>query len=280
MAVSVAVAYLLILCCIPAGKIGDVYPRVSSPLQSSLVLGTSRAAQGVNPDILNERLREHYPDCGLYNFSFHLDETTYNEIYYHAVLKKLKPDNSRGFFILTVDPWAFKRDNEIIGELDLRSVADSPNIEYLVRFFNRTWISPLPTHVFINASGRSIVSGIKRSDAMVESKIRTYREMASHFAYSDSSEQVFVKLADELRKRGDVYMVRMPVSEEMVALEDSIMPGFSQKMSDLSKKLGVRFFDFIHEPFETNDGNHLTKEEGDRFSSMLADSICLSTNEI
>ena len=102
--------------------------------------------------------------------------------------------------------------------------------------------------------------------------------MASHFAYSDSSEQVFVKLADEFRKRGDVFMVRMPVSEEMVALEDSIMPGFSQKMSDLSKKLGVRFFDFIRESFETNDGNHLTKEEGDRFSAMLADSIWLSEN--
>ncbi len=273
MVLAVALGYLGIFCCIPAGKIGDVYPRVTTPRQHSLVIGTSRAAQGIDPDILNDRLRDRYPAADLYNFAFHIDETTYNEIYFSAIMKKLTDDRTHGLFILSVDPWAFKRDNEILGELDLRSVSARPNVEYLVRFFNRTWISPLPTHVCINASGRSVVTGIKRSPALITQKLTTYREMASHYAYSQESERVFVRLVDSLRTRGDVYAVRMPVAREMAALEDSLMPAFSQRMDSVTRAHGAVFLDFIRETYETNDGNHLTKEEGDRFSEALAERI-------
>ena len=274
MVLAVALGYLGVFCCIPAGKIGDVYPRVTTPRQRSLVIGTSRAAQGIDPDILNDRLRALYPAADLYNFAFHIDETTYNEIYYSAIMKKLTDDEgSGGLFILSVDPWAFKRDNVILGEVDLQSVSSCPNVEYLVRFFNRTWISPLPTHVCINSSGRSVVTGIKRSPALIEQKLATYREMASHYAYSMTSEEVFVRLLDSLSRRGTVYAVRMPVAPEMMALEDLLMPGFSARMDSIAHAHGVRFLDFIREPFETNDGNHLTKEEGDRFSEALAERI-------
>lgn len=280
MVLAVVLAYFGIFCCIPAGKIGDVYPRVTTPRKHSLVVGTSRAAQGIDPDILNARLKDVYPGCDLYNFAFHIDETTYNEIYYSAVIKKLaEDDGTRGLFILSVDPWAFKRDNLILGEVDLRSVSSRPNVEYLLRFFNRTWISPLPTHVFVNSSGRSVVTGIKRSPAMVESKLRTYREMASHYSYSPASEDVFVRLIDRLKLRGDVFVVRMPVAQEMVALEDSLMPGFSARMDSVALAHGARFLDLIRESYETNDGNHLTKEEGDRFSEALAERMLKVNSE-
>jgi hypothetical protein len=273
MVLAVCLAYLIIFCLIPAGKIGDVYPRVITPRQHSLVIGTSRAAQGIDPDILNERLREVYPAGDLYNFAFHIDETTYNEIYFSAIMKKLTADRGHGLFILSVDPWAFKRDNQILGEVDLHSVSVNPNLEYLVRFFNRTWISPLPTHVYVNSSGRSVVTGVKRNPSMIASKLQTYREMALHYAYDEASERVFVRLIDSLKSRGDVYAVRMPVAPEMVALEDSVMPDFSTRISELVQSHGAVYLDFIRESFDTNDGNHLTKEEGDRFSELLAERI-------
>lgn len=273
MVLAVCLSCLAFFCLIPTGKIGDVYPRVTTPRQHSLVIGTSRAAQGIDPDILNVRLKDIYPAGDLYNFAFHIDETTYNEIYYSAIMKKLADDHRHGLFILSVDPWAFKRDNQILGEVDLHSVSASPNVEYLVRYFNRTWISPLPTHVYVNSSGRSIVTGVKRNPSMIASKLQTYREMASHYAYAKASENVFVRLIDSLKVRGDVYAVRMPVATEMVALEDSVMPDFSARIGELAQTHGAVFLDFIRESFETNDGNHLTKEEGDRFSELLAERI-------
>ena len=270
---AVVAVYILIFCCIPARKIGDVYPRVISPQTSSLVIGTSRAAQGVNPEILNGQLSECYPNQDLYNFAFHIDETTYNPSYSEAILKKLLPDSKNGLFILTVDPWAFKKEKKIIGELDLHSVSTNPNIEFLLRFFDRTWISPVPTNYYINDAGRTIVTYKRFTSDAAANMLSVYRKMADNYAYSPESEREIISLVQRLQPRGDIYMVRMPVSGEMVQLEDSIMPDFTAKMRNIAAQLDISFFDFIRNPFKTNDGTHLSQAEGDRFSTMLADSI-------
>ena len=105
---GITVCFLVIaFMAIPAGRIGDIYPRIITPRQHSLVIGTSRAAQSVNPLILNECLEELYtPD--LYNFAFHLDISSYNPYYVEAIRKKLLPyDGQKHYFILAVDPWSF-----------------------------------------------------------------------------------------------------------------------------------------------------------------------------
>lgn len=266
--------YALIFLLIPTGKIGDVYPRITSPQQTSLILGTSRAAQGIDPDIINEKLKNRYPQLAIYNFSFHIDETTYNPHYYAAIQKKLTPSSPhKGLFILTVDPWQFKNELNILGELDLKSVSSNPNLEYLWKFFDRTWISPLPTHLTINPSGRSIVSYTMKSQEAWNRRMQVYRDMATTYQYSKASEDVFLKLIQFLQRRGDVYLVRMPVSAEMAALEHSVMPNFSDHINTIAHEKNVHYFDFIHDSFATTDGNHLTKTEGDRFSTLLSDSI-------
>lgn len=273
MTVAVAAAYVLIFCCIPTRKIGDVYPRITSPQTSSLVLGTSRAAQGINPDIINGSLAKYYHNQDLYNFAFHIDESTYNNIYTTAILKKLRPDSHNGLFILAVDPWSFKAEKQIIGELDLHSVSSSPNIEFLVRFFDRTWISPVPTNYYINDAGRTVVTYDRFFPDAAQNMMKTYKEMAASYSYGMDCEEEFIRLVRLLQPRGDVCAVRMPVSEEMAQLEDDVLPDFSYKMKEIAQRLQIPFFDFMHTPFKTNDGTHLSQAEGDRFSTMLADSI-------
>jgi len=155
---GITVCFLVIaFMAIPAGRIGDIYPRIITPRQHSLVIGTSRAAQSVNPLILNECLEELYtPD--LYNFAFHLDISSYNPYYVEAIRKKLLPyDGQKHYFILAVDPWSF--DDGVVSppELSLRSVSSRPNLEFIVKNFTRSWFTPFPTYSYVNRYGRSLL---------------------------------------------------------------------------------------------------------------------------
>lgn len=273
MAACIALLFLLI----PAGRIGDVYPRVTTPRQASLVIGTSRAAQDVNPEILNSELKDLY-DSPLYNFAFHLDASAYNEVYLQAIEKKLvRHDGSRNLFILAVDPWALRQLDSVPDELRLRSVSSRPNWEYLVKNFSRLWFSPLPTYSFVNAHGRTDVDYVPKSKAeweqRVKLRLKAYDGMAKNYSYGTSEQRVFERLTCMLLKRGDVFLVRVPVSQPMLSLENKCCPDFNSRMNNLAEKYGVPYFDFTAEHYDTTDGNHLTNAEGNRFSRELAHRI-------
>ena len=264
----------------PSGRMGDVYERVSSPLQLSLVIGTSRAAQAVNPEIINARLKNLYPTPP-YNFAFHLDASSYNPVYETAIYKKLAPhDGKRHLFVLAVDPWALRKLDSIPQELALKSYSQRPNMEYLAKNFSRTWFSPLPTHSFVNRHGRTEVDYVPKSKAEWEKRVSmrlvAYNDMAKKYRYDYSSQQVLERIVRSLKKRGDVFLVRIPVSKPMKTLEDAACPSFDAKMISLSQKHNVKYLDFSKTDYSTTDGNHLTQNEGDRFSQALADSIRMS----
>lgn len=263
---------------LPVGRIGDIYPRIVTPRRQSLVLGTSRAAQAVNPAILDSTLTGIYAP-GIYNFSFHIDLSTYNEQYARASRLKLAPsDGQRNWFILTVDPWALKADLEETSDLQLRSVSRRPNLEYLFKHFRRNWFSPLPTHCFINERGRTEVDYKPHSERdrqrHIAQKITTYDKMAEKYSYSQASESVLDLLIADLLVRGDVYLVRIPISRPMQQIENRICPDFNERMALLARRHNVPYLDFTADTtFVTNDGSHLIQSEGDRFSHLLARTI-------
>lgn len=264
----------------PSGRLGDVYERVSSPLQSSLVIGTSRAAQAVNPEIIIAHLKNIYP-TPLYNFAFHLDASTYNPVYETAIYKKLTPsDEKRNLFVLAVDPWALRELDSIPQELALKSYSQRPNIEYIAKNFSRTWFSPLPTHSFVNRYGRTEVDYVPKSktewEKRVSMRLVAYNDMAKKYRYDYSSQQVLERIVRSLKMRGDVFLVRIPVSKPMKKLEDAVCSDFDAKMRSLSQKHNVKYFNFSKADYSTTDGNHLTQSEGNRFSQTLADSIYVS----
>ena len=280
-AVIVLLIFLTAFAIIPSGRMGDVYERVSSPLQSSLVIGTSRAAQAVNPEIINARLKNLYP-ATLYNFAFHLDASSYNTVYETAIYKKLAPYNGeRNLFVLAVDPWALRKLDSIPQELALKSYSQRPNIEYLAKNFSRTWFSPLPTHSFVNSHGRTEVDYVPKSRAewekRVSMRLAAYNDMAKKYRYDYSSQQVLERILRNLKKRGDVFLVRIPVSKPMEILENTVCPDFDTKMKNLSQMHSVKYLNFSKTDYSTTDGNRLTQNEGNRFSQALADAIRMSS---
>lgn len=271
--------FAILFAAIPSGRIGDVYRRVSSPKQSSLVIGTSRAAQAVNPEIINAKLKNSHM-APLYNFAFHLDASSYNVVYEKAIFCKLTDHPAkRGIFILSVDPWALRTLKETPQELNLKSYSQKPNIEYLIKNFSRSWFSPFPTHSFVNSYGRTEVDYTTRTkeewEKRVEMRLAAYRDMAANYEYSPEAQTVLERTIDKLKMRGDVFLVRIPTSVPMLRLEDKVCPDFSLRMEAIASGHGIGYFDFSRHGYLTTDGNHLTKQEGDRFSATLSDSISL-----
>lgn len=276
-AATVLAIFAILFAAIPSGRIGDVYRRVSSPKQSSLVIGTSRAAQAINPEIINTKLKT-YGRAPLYNFAFHLDASSYNAVYEKAIFSKLtgRPAQ-RGIFILAVDPWALRALEDTPQELNLKSYSQKPNVEYLIKNFSRSWFSPFPTHSFVNSYGRTEVDYAPRTkeewEKRVEMRLAAYRDMAANYEYSPDAQAVFERTIARLKTRGDVFMVRIPTSKPMLKLENSVCPAFNRQMKAIASNHDINYLDFSCHAYLTTDGNHLTKHEGDRFSVVLSDSI-------
>ena len=98
------------------GYTDDVnYFKFSSPKSSSMILGTSRALQGLVPQAIDSVTGRN----DLLNFAFTLGNSPYGKVYLDAIKKKIDRSKKNGIFILAVDPWAISSlsvqpNNEII----------------------------------------------------------------------------------------------------------------------------------------------------------------------
>lgn len=125
--------------------------------------------------------------------------------------------------------------------------------------------------------GRTEVDYVPKSksewEARVKALLTRYDPLAKKYDYIDEAEQIAKNIINNLKKRGDVILVRIPVSVPMLTLEDKVCPDFNHRMNRLAEITDVKYFNFTHHNFQTTDGNHLTLQEGNRFSATLADSI-------
>ena len=87
------------------GGVDAFYGRFASPPAGSLVLGTSRAAQGIQPAVLAARLGGRF-DGPLLNYAFTLTHSPYGPAYLASIRRKLRPEVRNGLLILAVDPWS------------------------------------------------------------------------------------------------------------------------------------------------------------------------------
>ena len=140
------------------------YNRFTTEKSASLILGSSRAAQGIDPQSMkSEDLSE------LYNFSFTNYNSPYGDCYLEAAKKKFSGTKG-GIFILEVNPFILSNykenmssEEEIFGECEtapsnmLLMNAD-PNFEYIARnyvedFKSLIGVKPRPYAIYLHDSG-------------------------------------------------------------------------------------------------------------------------------
>ena len=272
------------------GYTDPFYVRFTTPKQKSMILGTSRAAQGIIPKVLNLKLVGEKFEGEIFNYGFTIIQSPYGKVYYHAIDEKLDKRTKNGLFILAVDPWAFC-ENKIQGmqfiesELELAKITNFnsyPNYDYLRNAYRESMfelvmnkINPDKTiflhddgwlEVTIDTSRNFIIANTKE-------KISDYKKKIALQSFSKERFYYFNKIVKLLKKHGTVVMVRIPVGKEMFSLENDFFSDFNNRMIDISKKQNIHFLSYKDMDYLYPDGNHLHKSSGLKFSEKLSKDI-------
>ena len=265
------------------GGIDAFYGRFASPLAGSLVLGTSRAAQGIQPAVLAARLGGQF-DGPLLNYAFTLTHSPYGPAYLASIRRKLRPEVRNGLFILAVDPWSlsltgpegvYPEDNSFIGQL--RQVSQSPNLAYLARYQTKP-LYRLPLD-YATAVERLHPDGwlevrIGTAPAQVAArtarKVQDYRRLAATQHLSAGRLQALRQIIALLKPHGRVVLVRLPVGPALLQLEQAYRPDFDALMRRAATDFAVPYLDYSAQPYATTDGNHLQRAASTAFSRRLA----------
>jgi len=299
------VAIHIILGIFADGSTDNFYLRFTSSKQNSLIIGTSRSAQGIHPDILDSVLNLK-DNNSIYNYSFSINNSSYGKEYYNAIENKINESAKNGLFIVTVDPWAISSDSTLYdNEIDINSILYSkkyynsyPNYEYLITNYKKGWGNILLKRIESNIlfRNRNSLSKIKgaftflRNDGLLEvytsmdsayvkqniqKKVHNYNISMSRNKFSKFRYLYLKKTIQLLKKHGEVYLVRMPVHTSLLSIEKSFYPLFDKRMKNLANSTQVKYLNFVNNStqYSYTDGNHLYIEDAERYSIKLAERI-------
>ncbi|GAB3865116.1 hypothetical protein GCM10028824_03530 [Hymenobacter segetis] len=268
------------------GGVDAFYGRFTSPPAGSLILGTSRAAQGIRPAVLAAQLGGQF-EGPMLNYAFTLTHSPYGPAYLASIRRKLRPEVRHGLFILAVDPWSlsltgpegsFPETQSFIGQL--HQVSQNPNLPYLTRYQTKP-LYRLPLD-YATATERLHPDGwlevnIGTDSAQVRArtarKLQDYRLLAASQHLSSGRLQALRQTIAFLKPHGRVVLVRLPVGSSLLQLEQVYQPGFEQLMRQTAADFSVPYLDYSARPYATTDGNHLQRAASAAFSEQLAEDL-------
>lgn len=300
LAVVGALAGLGLAAGLRAGYVDAFYARFAAPPAGSLVLGTSRAAQAIRPDVLAAQLGSRYEGPWL-NYAFTLAESPYGPGYLSSIRRKLAPGTRRGLFVLAVDPWSLSLPTKLINNREatfpeaksmvsqLASVSQSPNLDYLAHYLHKPFYQLL-----LDTDTAHVVERL-HPDGWLEialppptanpallarrtaEKLTTYRALAASSQLAAARVASLNELIALLKPHGRVVLTRLPTGPQMAALEQQYQPAFDAQMARLAARHAVPYLNYLALPYPTNDGNHITRGAAGQFSQRLAADIARLT---
>ena len=293
---SIIVIGFIAIAFLADGYIDPYYLRLTSPQQTALIVGSSRAAQGMQPAVINRALGKEYGQP-VYNFSFSSTYSPFGKTYLNAIRKKLRSDTKNSFFIVAVDPWSL--------------IADKPSPDDPETFPERwcmlghnPWINSKPCLVYLAKDYpvpfMTLVTGkihrqlfpfhprfLLHDDGWLE----VYRPMDStsiksdmealltlYTGYRNTKTMSYTRLSALtetirfLQQHGDVYLVRLPAHPAILAIENQLCPGFHGIIDSIARAQRVPYFSFIDSctKYTYTDGTHLWKGSGAVVSEELS----------
>lgn len=290
----VLVLYFLIIA-INAGPTTDYqYHRFTRPKAPSLITGTSRAAQGIIPGVLDSLLADLNYRKPLFNYTFTIYQSPYGPCYLDALKRKFTQE-SGGLFIVTVDPFSVSVKNESLSseaeELPECDMAPSnirfpemnPNFEYLLKNY---W-NDLPRLTgFKNEAYETYVADdgwlevnfpfdtvLFRRNA--EEKLEVYRELVQSSSPSEARWEALSATVDYFGEYGRVVLLRLPVPPPMRRIEEEYYPGFDERIRALAEDKALPYLDHSAwgNRLHFTDGNHLHHTAAKKYSAELAADI-------
>lgn len=276
------------------GHLDTHYTRLTTTKAPSLIVGTSRAAQGILPVMFKDIAPQ------MQNFAFTIMHTPFGPTYLELINKKINKETKDGLFIIAVDPWSvsslskeetktgYLRENNVFTS-KISTVNFNPNLEYILRYYSKPFYT-----VFVKELYDIIIKGtpdtklhkdgwlevnVPVDAASVKKRMPSKLKAYQRYVHESSIQPVRVQYLEEtiklLNNHGDVYLVRLPVSKEMKAIENQYSPGFDKMMQAMAAKYNIDYLNYFGESgkYLTVDGNHLYKESSKAISLRLVDDI-------
>lgn len=268
------------------GKTDDYYLKLTSPRQHSLILGTSRAAQGLLPSELNSH--PHDWQGPLFNFAFTMLHSPHGETYLNAVRHKLHPETRRGLFLIEVNPFSLSNGEE--SERDKRAFLarmhlfhHDPNPEYVFRA-GRPGFASIVRRLIGTLKGYATIlhddgwlevrrtQEQLRDSGIFRHKLEQYEKLARQSEPAPERWLALRQMCQLLSQHGRVVLIRMPLGPPIYQVEQRFSPQFDDDVLQLATDLGVEYLNLAERSgqFATTDGNHLTAEAGRDLSRLVA----------
>ena len=286
---SAIIFVLVIVDCI--GLSDHAYKKVVSKTEGSLIVGTSRAAQALQPAIMDEALAQSGV-LPFNNFAFTIVDSPFGDLYFRAISRKINRNesfDSKRLFVVCVDPFSLS----MIKEMDENGLREKkgvlyglpffikPNLVYLIKHYKpREWNEnerSLLLHddgwleVFANMDSVFVAKN-------TENKLDTYREYTA--TPSKDRKDELINTIRYLNKYGSVFLCRLSTCAGMNEIENCFWPDFDVEMESLAAEYDILYFSFVndYDKYRTIDGNHIYKEDGELISKALCDSILFSVS--
>jgi hypothetical protein len=282
-----SIVLFLFMCSRVNGYSDTFYIRFTTPKQSSLILGTSRSAQGLQPKIFDSILKKQF-----FNYSFTVLHSPFGKTYLNSIKKKLDPSTRNGDFIISVDPWSLSsftkspEDSMSFRELNLALANTSvvnmdPNPIYLMnnwdkRFYNL--IIDKQSNYFLHNDGWleiNLAFDSINNSVSIDKKVTAYKNnMLPNAQFSKTRLSYLKSTINFLKIYGKVYLVRLPIHEKIMDIDNALMPHFNDNINS-AIKLSDGYLDLTtkNTNFKYTDGNHLHKTSGKIVSETIANWI-------
>ncbi len=291
LAISLLAAMVLsIIIFLTFGEIDSHYKKFTSPRQESLILGSSRSAQGILPSILEKELNKE-----IFNYSFTIDHSPFGPVYLNSIKKKIKPEAEHGIFIITVDPWSVSGDGENPEEFRennrcvayTSSVDSNPNFSYLSKNIFGKYIDKITFNknkVYLHDDGwleidvpMDTVSIVNRLQEKID-QYRTY--YMPSYKVSRVRLDYLKQTVEFLKSHGSVYLVRLPIHPEVFTIELEAYPNFNGMIASVIE-ISDGYLDLTSEnsSYMYTDGNHLYKESSKLISKKIGAWIADSSKD-
>jgi len=267
----------------------------------SLIIGLSRAHNGISPGILDSALQSIPHEGGFLNFAFEKSQSPYGKVYLEAIKKKVPKHTTRGIFILGVSPASFtapvrfttadeinKNDQQsLVGKIS--ELNKNPNFEYIRKGYGGSLYrglfphNPQITTVFHDngweefkrssknylVSDEDVAKWTSQTMGGYKRVMKERPEVVSEFRLKN-----FNEIISFLKQHGQVFVVRMPIDPLVLGMETQWWKEFNTEMTLISAAKDVPYFDFSDATqYKTYDGSHLSSKYAKEFSVHLAEDI-------
>jgi hypothetical protein len=269
------------------GRFDPFYKRFTSSKQSSIILGSSRAAQGLVSSVFNQELNRNT----FYNYAFTFNTSPFGPTYLNSIKNKFDEQSTNNIFIISVDPWSlasdgldpnnalqFDESENFLGKVT--SVNSNPNLSYLIHGYTDLYVKILlnkSPYILHDDGWLELTTNLDSIQQVKNLKITldSYTQKLETYKFSELRLDYLLQTIIYLKQFGEVYLVRLPIYERMKAVEFKIMPDFDSRITELSKNTSVKYINLFNEDalYQYTDGHHLTKESAVLVSEKVANFI-------